>query len=65
MLRHSNSKWFFSWGKNEYGIYRIDAMMNVTSKAIKNLKNVTTISHNGVHEFPLIELSEWLSKFKE
>jgi hypothetical protein len=63
MLGHSSSKWFFSWGKNEYGIYRMDAMTNVTSKAIKDLKNVTTISHTGVHQFPLIELSEWLKKF--
>lgn len=60
-LRQSPTQWFFSWGKQETGSYRIEAEEQRTAEVIRMLPNVTTAVHDKGHIFPVQEIRSFLS----
>lgn len=64
-LESSMTKWFFSWGKNEIGTYKIEAEDSLTANAIKHLSNVTVSIHNEGHVFPYYDIVDFLSRAHE
>lgn len=54
--------WFFSFGLNETGSYRIEAEERITKNKIDSLQNVNVVIHDGGHEFPVQEIKEWLQE---
>ena len=61
ILYSSETKWFFSWGKNDVGRFREEAIQRKTANKIEKLNNVTTVIHDGGHNFPLTDIDEFLS----
>ena len=61
-LKQSPSQWFFSWGKQEIGTYKIETEEQRTAKVISHLPNVTTHIFDGGHVFPPSEISQWLNE---
>tara|TARA_Y100000588_G_C14267332_1_gene930547 strand:- start:889 stop:3156 length:2268 start_codon:yes stop_codon:yes gene_type:complete len=59
-LHKSPTSWFFSWGKNEIGVSRIEAEEGLTSEALKGLSNVEISIHDRGHIFPIEEIHSFL-----
>lgn len=51
----------FTWGKQEIGTYRIEAMERISAQKLEKLQNVTTITHSGGHIFPVEAIVRFLS----
>jgi hypothetical protein len=51
-LKKSPTQWFFSWGKNETDIYKMEAEERITAKLIDTLNNVSIAIHPDGHVFP-------------
>ncbi|HSJ69443.1 MAG TPA: hypothetical protein VK921_17310 [Anditalea sp.] len=64
-LQESNTSWFFSYGKQEKGTYRIEADELWTQSIIGELSNVKVIIHEGGHQFPFEELKTFIEKETE
>ena len=60
-LKQSPAQWFFSWGKQEIGTYRIEAEEQRTAEVIRMLPNVTTAVHDEGHVFPVQEIRSFLA----
>ena len=64
-IAKTSTKWFFSWGRGETGIYRYDAYNSITANQLSDMKHVNSVIHKGDHEFPLTELWNYLSNVQE
>ena len=53
----------FSWGEDEVGLYKIEALNKFTAKKIQNLKNVKTIIHTKGHVYDHSSIENFLLKF--
>jgi len=62
-LKKSPTKWMFSWGEDEVGLYKIEALNKFTAKKIQNLKNVKTIIHTKGHVYDHSSIENFLLKF--
>ncbi len=60
MLENSSTNFFFSWGKNEIGTYRIEAEERITADAIEFLPNVFISIHDDGHIFPKTDIEYFL-----
>jgi len=60
-LRQSPTRWFFSWGKQEIGTYRIESEEQLTAKVISHLPKVTTVFHDEGHVYPVQEIRSFLA----
>lgn len=60
VLGSSPTQWMFSWGRGEIGTYRIEANEGVTANAIIHLSNVTIVTHEEGHVFPVTEIQAFL-----
>jgi len=63
-LKQSRTQWFFSWGKQDIGTYRIEAEEQRTAQLIRMLPNVTTAFHDKGHSFPVTDIKYFLKKSK-
>lgn len=61
-LSASPTLWFFSWGTNEEGTYKIEAKEQVTATAIRHLSNVTIAIHDYGHTFPVSEIQSFINR---
>jgi hypothetical protein len=59
-LQSASTTWFFSWGKNETGVYKYDAYTATTASKLSGLKSVTNVVHEGDHSFPVLEIKTFL-----
>jgi hypothetical protein len=60
-LRRSRTQWLFTWGRNETGTMRIEAMERRTANAVAGLKNVETVIHNRGHSFDAASIEAFVS----
>lgn len=56
----SATEYVFSWGAGESGVYRAEAAVGCTRDYFSSLRNVTCVLHDGGHEFPREQVSEFL-----
>jgi hypothetical protein len=64
-LQATVTSWLFAWGCGESGVYGIDAEQRLTATAIDTLANVTTLIHEGRHEFPVSAIREFIERHHE
>ena len=62
-IKNSKSKFIFSWGKKERGIYKVDAINQITANHLKNLDNFYPIIHDEGHIFPSKRINSILKQF--
>lgn len=55
------TRFLFTYGRREYGTYRMEAMERLAAKKLGVLKNVTTLIHDGGHIFPEKEIVAFLN----
>jgi len=60
-IRGFRTRYLFSWGKLEKGIYKVEAELGCAAEFFSPLINVTCVSHNKGHAFPEAEVAEFLS----
>jgi len=60
-LKQSPTQWFFSWGKQEMGTYKIEASEQRTADVISHLPNVVTVIHDEGHVFPMQAIRSFLA----
>lgn len=64
MLKKSPTNWLFTWGKEEIGVYKIEAEEKTTANVIGGLPNVSAVIHDGGHVFPVDEVQIFLERQK-
>ncbi|MDG2989974.1 hypothetical protein L3556_03355 [Candidatus Synechococcus calcipolaris G9] len=62
-LRVLPTQFLFTYGKDEIGLFKIEAEEEVTCQLLYTLENVTCLIHGDGHIFPQIEIKEFLSQF--
>jgi len=60
-LRQSPTQWFFTWGMQERGTYRIEAQEQRTAKVISDLPNAIISFFDEGHVFPVEAISQLLN----
>ena len=60
VLSQSPTSWFFTWGRDEVGTFRIEAQEEITAKVFEAVPNVKTSVHKGGHQFPTEQIVEFL-----
>ena len=63
-IKKMRTDFFLSWGKREYGTFRIEAEEQRACQALLALKsdNIECIFHDGGHVFPVQEIRDLLAK---
>ena len=51
LLSQSSSRWLFTWGRQDIGTFRLDALEGITAKVLAPIDNVVVEVHDGGHEF--------------
>jgi hypothetical protein len=59
-IRGFRTRYLFSWGKLEKGIYKVEAELGCAAEFFSPLLNVTCVSHDMGHVFPEAEIAEFL-----
>lgn len=59
-IKNSPTKYFFTWGKKESLYYRSEAINRHTKLLMSNVANFHSVSHEGGHIFPSIEIKNFL-----
>lgn len=55
------TRFLFTWGEQEIGTYRIEAMERLSAQKLETLQNATTLIHPGGHIFPVEAIVEFLN----
>ena len=58
-IQDSSTSFFFSYGREEVGIYKVEADERLTCRYL-DAANVTCVTHDGGHVFPSTEIMEFL-----
>lgn len=64
-LRDRRTDLLFTWGKNEAGIYRIEARNAISCSLLKRAPNVSCAMHEKGHSFPVREIRDFLRGRRE
>lgn len=59
-IQGSETEYLFTWGLQETGIYRAEAVLGCTANFFSELPNVTCVVHGGRHRFPRLEVTDFL-----
>lgn len=59
-ISRSHTKWIFTWGTLEPGIYGFEARGGPTYRVLEPLDNVAVFGHNSGHQIPAVELADFL-----
>lgn len=59
-IQGSKTEYLFTWGLQETGIYRAEAVLGCTANFFSGLPNVTCVVHPGRHWFPRLEVADFL-----
>lgn len=63
-LGASDTEYLFTWGRDESGIYGVEAWYRCTRSYFSGLSNVTCVSHGGGHIFPVETISVFLDNLR-
>jgi hypothetical protein len=58
----SKTKWLFTYGFEEQGIYKMEAQEMLTASAVEGLPNVEVEIHEKGHLFPVEEIRGFIKK---
>lgn len=57
------SRYLFTWGLRERGVYGHEARVGPTLKYLNQLPNVSAVAHDGGHVFPVDEIQAFFREF--
>ncbi|WP_196268896.1 T9SS type A sorting domain-containing protein [Pontibacter sp. 172403-2] len=60
-IKKQHTNYFFSWARNEYGIYQIEAFNGYTKTFFQDVENTEFVSHTQGHSFPQPMVNNFLS----
>jgi hypothetical protein len=58
-IQSMNTRFLFTWGNHEEGVYRIEAKEQSSCNKLAFLENVKCMIFNGEHEFPVHEIRKF------
>ena len=62
-IKNSPTQYQFTWGRNEIGMYRMEAYEQRSCQALKDIKNIECVIHDQGHVFHVAEIRSFLGRY--